>query len=245
MSVTLITGASSGMGRSLALRMAASGEGVGLLARRRELLEKLADEIRSAGGHALAVPADVTRPEEVREAVARTEASLGPIERLVANAGGGKTVRVDSFSAKRVAQTLDLNVVGVAHCIEAVLPAMLERGRGHLVATSSLAGYRGLPGAAAYGGAKAALTNMMESLRIELRGRGVAVTVILPGFVRVKPGSRKPLSLDVEDATARIHWAIEHRVAYSAFPFSLRMAVALGRMVPAGLWDRLGRRITT
>jgi short-subunit dehydrogenase len=244
MGVTVITGASSGIGRSLAKRMAASGETVAVLARRQELLESLAEEIRSEGGRAFALRTDVTNRAEVQEAFRQVAAELGAIDRLVANAGGGKPRRAEAFAASQVESALTLNVVGVAHCIEAVLPAMLARGHGHLVATSSLAGYRGLPTAAAYGAAKAALTNMMESLRGELRGRGIDVSVILPGFVRVKPGQHKPLMLEIEDATERMQRAIDTRAPYCAFPLSLRLAVAVGRLLPAGVWDRLGQRVS-
>ena len=99
---------------------------------------------------------------------------------------------------------------------------MLERRAGHLVAIGSLAAYRGLPGAAAYSAAKAGLTNMMESLRIDLRPRGVDVSVIAPGFVRVKPGKkRRPFQVELEDATRIIHRAILARRSYYAFPTSL------------------------
>ena len=114
--------------------------------------------------------------------------ALGPTTTLIANAGGALTAEAGAFSATQLAAVVDLNLIGVANCIEAVLPGMLARRAGHLVAVSSLAGYRGLPGSAAYSAAKAALTNMMESLRIDLCGTGVDVTVIAPGFVRTKPG---------------------------------------------------------
>jgi hypothetical protein len=96
--------------------------------------------------------------------------------------------------------------MSVAHCVDAVLPGMLERRAGHIVAISSLAGYRGLPGSAAYSAAKGGLTNFLESLRIDLRGTGVDVTVIAPGFVRTKPGGkkRKPFVMELEPATEHI-----------------------------------------
>ena len=90
-----------------------------------------------------AVECDVTKRADVRDAVARSEVALGPIERLVANAGGGERTSVDPFDADHVERVITLNVMGTAYCIEAVLPGMLERGSGHLVAMSSLAGSRG------------------------------------------------------------------------------------------------------
>ena len=240
MGVTFITGASSGIGRSLARRLAAH-DAVAAVARREELLDSLVREIEAAGGRAIAVACDVTDREAVRAAVARTERELGPVERLVANAGGGVPTHVDRFDAGEVNDVFALNVGGTVNCVEAVLPGMLARGAGHLVAMSSLAGMRGLPSGAAYSGAKAGLTNLMESLRVDLRPRGVDVTVLLPGFVRVKPGKRKskPFELDLETATARMERSILARRARDAFPWPLVLALSLARSLPAPLVDRL------
>lgn len=241
MTVTIVTGASSGIGRSLARRLAGRGDPVALLARRKELLDELAGEIARSGGRAVAIACDVTNAAQVESAVREAEARLGAVERLVANAGGGEPTFVDAFRAADVAACLDLNVVGTARCIEAVLPAMLARGRGHLVSVSSLAAVRGLPTAAAYSAAKAALDNLMESLRIDLRGRGVDVTVLAPGPVRLKPKSKKArgFSVDVEDATARMLRAIDARTPYVAFPAPVAWATRLGGLLPVALYDRM------
>lgn len=244
MGVTLITGASSGIGRSLARRLAQRGDAMGLVARRKDLLDSLAAEIKAGGGQALALVCDVTDQKQVQAAVARCEAEWGPVTRLVANAGGGQATFVESFSASEVADVVQLNVVGVANCIEAVLPGMLKRGQGHLVATGSLAGTRGLPTAAAYSAAKAGVANLMESLRIDLRGRGIAVTLLLPGFVRTKPGGkhnnkRKPFRQDLETATGRMERAIIARQPRLAFPWLLAFAFGAMRLLPSELYDRL------
>ncbi|MGF1640149.1 MAG: SDR family NAD(P)-dependent oxidoreductase [Rhodospirillales bacterium] len=244
MTVSLVTGASSGIGRSLARRIAAEGHAVAVVARRRALLDTLVGEIEAAGGRALAIQCDVTDPGRVRDAVRETERTLGPIDRLVANAGGGERTSVDPFDAAHVERVLALNVIGTANCIEAVLPGMIARRAGHIVAVSSLAAYRGLPGAAAYCAAKAALTAMMESLMLDLRPFGVGVTIVLPGFVRTKPASeprkrRRPGELDLEEATARIHRAIVARRRRDAFPFGLAAAAGIVRLLPAGLYARM------
>jgi len=241
MAVTLVTGASSGIGRSLARRIAAHGDPVAVLARRRELLDELVAEIERGGGRALPLACDVTDGAAVAAAVAEAERRLGPIECLVANAGGGEPTFVDRFRAAEIEAALRLNVLGVANCIEAVLPGMLARGAGHLVATGSLAGEHGLPTGEAYGAAKAALRNLMESLRIDLRGRGIAVTLIAPGPVRLKRKSRKRrlFSVDVEVATARMHRAILRRSPHLAFPRAPVLGLALVRALPIGIADRL------
>ena len=141
MSVTFLTGASSGIGRSLALRLALQGETIAAVARRKLLLDTLVEEIAQAGGRALAVPCDVTDHARVFAAVEETQTVLGPIDRLIANAGGGEPTFVETFDAAHIQRVLALNVEGTANCIEAVLPAMLQRGAGHIVAVSSLAAY--------------------------------------------------------------------------------------------------------
>jgi len=243
---TLLTGASSGIGRSLARRLAAD-EPVSLLARRAELLESLAEEIAAGGGEATCVlPCDVTDREAVHAAVKRAEEALGPVTRLVANAGGGTPTPLEEFGSAHMAAILDLNLMGTVHCIDAVLPGMLERGEGHIVVMSSIAGYRGLPNAAAYSASKAALTNMMESLRMSLRPRGVDVTVLCPGFVKTRPAKKnqkkkrsRPFRMDLEPATERMARSIRAHKPYDAFPFSLVALAWLGRVLPAGLYDRL------
>jgi NADP-dependent 3-hydroxy acid dehydrogenase YdfG len=241
LTVTLLTGASSGIGRSLARRLAS--DPLALLARRKALLDTLAAEIEAAGGRALALPCDVTDRAQVAAAVQAAEAHFGPIERLIANAGGGKSTDVQTFRAAEIEQILALNVVGVANCIEAVLPGMLAQGRGHIVVTSSLAAWRGLPGAAGYSAAKAALTTMMESLRIDLASHRIDVTVLSPGFVRTKPGKKgKPFQVGLEQATARMARAIRARRKAYAFPLPLVLGAGLGRLLPAPLYDRLLKR---
>jgi short-subunit dehydrogenase len=240
LTVTLLTGASSGIGRSLALRLAE--DPLALIARRKTLLDTLAAEIEAAGGQALALACDVTDRAQVAAAVQAAEARFGPIKRLIANAGGGRSTDVERFAAAEIEEILRLNVVGTANCIEAVLPGMLARGRGHIVVTSSLAAWRGLPGAAAYSAAKAALTAMMESLRIDLAPHGIDVTVLAPGFVRTNPDKKsKPFQVDLEQATARMARAIRARRRSYAFPLPLVLALGFGRLLPAPLYDRLLR----
>jgi short-subunit dehydrogenase len=240
MGVTFITGASSGIGRSLARRLAFTGDVVVAVARRQSLLDSLVNDIVQAGGRAMATPCDVTDRESVFAAVRRAEASVGPIDRLVANAGGGEPTFVETFTATHVDRVYALNVGGTANCLEAILPGMLARRSGHIVAVSSLAAYRGVPSAAAYSGAKAALTNLLESLRIDLKPWGVDVTILFPGFVRTSASQKsKPFQIDVEDATVRMCRAIVARRRRYAFPVPLALLARFGQLLPAVLYDRL------
>ena len=245
MGACFLTGASSGIGRSLARRLAREGRAMALVARRKDLLDTLVLEIEAEGGQALAIACDVTDRDAVRAAVARAEAGLGPIALLVANAGGAEagTSSAAGFRSEVFSATYAQNVASVLYCVEAVLPGMLDRGEGHLVATSSLAGELGLPNAGAYSSAKAALTRLMESLRVELGATGVDVTILVPGFIRTKPGGKanRPFVLELEDATARIHRAIARRRPVFVFPWTLAWGIRLVRVLPVRLRDRLLR----
>src|SRR5262249_18965510 len=152
--------------------------------RRADELEAAAAAIAAAGGVAIAAVADVSDRAALRAAVALLESRLGPADVLVANAGFGAPTHLDPLNTREVEQTISVNVLGVIYSFEAVLPAMLARGRGHLLAISSLAAFKGLPGESAYCASKAAVNAYMEGLRIALRGKGVVVTTVCPGFVQ-------------------------------------------------------------
>ncbi|HYP52280.1 MAG TPA: SDR family NAD(P)-dependent oxidoreductase, partial [Pyrinomonadaceae bacterium] len=182
--VVLITGASSGIGRALAVELGRRGARAGLFARRAELLEEAAREVEQAGGKALALPGDVRDAGEVERAAARVREAWGRVDVLVANSGVGVITPAATLRAEEVAEVISVNTLGAVNSVAAVLPDMLARGAGQLVAVSSLAAYRGLPKSAAYSASKAAVSTFFESLRVDLRGTGVDVTVIHPGFVK-------------------------------------------------------------
>ncbi|HSR41226.1 MAG TPA: SDR family NAD(P)-dependent oxidoreductase [Longimicrobiales bacterium] len=245
--VALVTGASSGIGEALSRRLAAAGRPAGLVARRAERLDALATEIRRGGGRAATFPCDVSDREAVRRAVAECEETLGPVDLLVANAGISENTRPDALDAAGVERILRVNFLGAVYCVEAVLPGMLERDRGRLVAVSSLAGYGGLPLTGAYSASKGAMTNFFESLRIDLRGTGVGVTVVSPGYVRtpMTEGSPhpKPFLIDAEDAAERIDRAIEKGRGSASFPWPLAAFAWIARIFPRTLYDRLAARV--
>src|SRR2546430_8186807 len=182
--VVLITGASSGIGRALGIQLARKGAAVGLLARRAEVLKQVAESIESSGGRALALRADVTDAAAMRAAVRELRQRFGPIDLMVANAGISVNTFVPDLCEKKIAELMNVNVIGVVNSVSAVLGEMVDRGSGHLVVNSSLAAYRGLPKSAAYCASKAAISSFFEALRIDLKGSGVDVTIIHPGFVK-------------------------------------------------------------
>ena len=241
-----ITGASSGFGRGFALRLAADGYGVALAARRVDRIESLAEEIRRDGGAAIACPCDVAEPSQIRDAVARTEAELGPVDLLIANAGVSDRTHVERFDAEAVEWVMRVNYLGAVHAVGAVLPGMLDRDRGQLVAIGSLAGYRGLPRTAAYSASKAAVYNFFESLRIDLRGTGVDVTVITPGYVRSEMTARNahsmPFMLEMEDAVDRMYRALRARKPLFTYPRPLSTLAWIGQVLPPRVYDWLAAR---
>ena len=165
--VTVITGASSGVGQALARELAARGAKVGLLARREAELAALTAELSGRGAAAAYAVADVTDRPGVLAGVARLAAALGPVDLLVANAGVALPTRLEPPNTPEIELMLRVNLFGVVYAFEAVLPEMLRRGRGHLAAVSSLAAYKGLPNQPGYSASKAAVNAYCEGLRID------------------------------------------------------------------------------
>jgi NAD(P)-dependent dehydrogenase (short-subunit alcohol dehydrogenase family) len=183
--VALVTGASRGLGRAMALRLAGDGCAVALAARSPELLAEVADAIGAAGGRAVALPADVTDPAQVDALVDAAEAALGPLTLLVNNAGhGGVPGPVWAIDPERWWETFAVNLRGPFLCTRAALARMVPRGHGRIVNVSSRAGNAAIAHASAYATSKAALTRLTEIVATELRPHGLAAFAIDPGQVR-------------------------------------------------------------
>jgi short-subunit dehydrogenase len=180
--VVLITGASSGIGAGLAREFARKGAAVALLARRAERLRALAGEIRGAGGHALAIPCDVTREGDLERAVALTVSGLGPIDVAVANAGFGVVGPFAKLRLDDYRRQFETNVFGVLRTAYATLDELC-RSHGTLVIVGSVSGYLAAPSASPYAMSKFAVRALADALRGELAPRGVSVVLITPGFV--------------------------------------------------------------
>jgi short-subunit dehydrogenase len=244
--IVLITGASSGIGRGLALDLAKRGAHVGVLARRKELLVEIVGDIERDGGKAVALPANVLDAAAVRAAVDAFQTELGPIDVLIANAGVGATNDAAELDASEVAKVIEVNVIGVANCVAAVVPGMVARGRGQLVAISSLAAYRGLPKSAAYCGSKAAVSAFFESLRLDLQPKGVDVTIIHPGFIKTPltagRHAQMPFLMELDDAVKKIVRAIEKRRKSYSFPWQLATIVRAGMLMPIFMYDKIARK---
>ena len=242
----MITGASSGIGRGLAKELAAKGAKIGLVARRVEALAELQNQIETSGGLALSAPGDVRDGESMRAVANRITNELGPIDVLIANAGVGTSTDGSEVSGEEVASVISVNVIGAANSVAGVLPVMVQRGQGQLVAISSLAAYRGLPKSAAYCASKAAVSALFESLRLDLAPRGIDVTIIHPGFIKTPltagRDAQMPFLMELDVAVKKIVTAIERRKKSYAFPWQLATIVRAGMIMPVWMYDRISRR---
>jgi NAD(P)-dependent dehydrogenase (short-subunit alcohol dehydrogenase family) len=243
--VVLITGAGSGIGRQMARTLAREGARVAALDVSAPALDALAADLK--GLPVACAVADVTDAAAVRAAVTQLEGQLGPTDLLVASAGLGCETVADDYQAEAVAEVIRVNLIGVSNSIAAVLPGMRQRRQGHLAALSSLASYRGLPRMAAYCASKAGVNALLDSLRVELKPLGIAVTTLCPGWVRTPMTAAVQLPpslkmLEVDDAVGRMLAALRARRAFCAFPPGNVWQVRLLRYLPRPLADWMAYR---
>ena len=277
--VVLITGASSGIGRGLAVELACRGAKLGLMARgaaaqkaigaavggrrstdppvsivpspallevAQEIEEKTSSQRGTAAQRTLLLPADVRDAKALRAAADRLREEFGKIDILIANAGMAATTEATELDPEEVARLIGVNVIGAVNSVAAVLPEMAKRGSGQLVAVSSLSAYRGLRKSAAYCASKASLSSFFESLRIDLIGSGVDVTIIHPGFIKTRlTAGRKadmPFLMELDYAVNKIIGAIEKKRKSYAFPWQLATIVRAGMIMPNFMYDWIARR---
>ena len=244
--IVMITGASSGIGRGLAHELGVRGAKLGLVARRADALQEIVRETEAIGSKTLALQADVQNAEAIRAAADRLRGEFGPIDLLIANAGVGGAADAAEIQASEVARVINVNLIGAANSVAAVVPDMVAQGRGQLVAISSLAAYRGLPKSAAYCASKAAVSAFFESLRLDLQPRGIDVTIIHPGFIKTPltagRHAQMPFLMELNDAVKKIIHAIEKRRKSYAFPWQLATIVRAGMIMPNFMYDWLVRR---
>jgi short-subunit dehydrogenase len=236
-----ITGASSGIGAALAAHYAAAGARLGLLGRRPETLDALA---RSLGPAPLVTYAcDVRDAQALRDAAVDFTSRFGPADIVIANAGisvGTLTWQREDNEAFRA--VIDTNLIGMMHTFQPFLPAMLAARRGTLAGIASVAGFRGLPGSAAYSASKAATISYLESLRVELRGMGVAVVTVCPGYIATPMTAKNPYPMpflmQADKAARLIARAIERRRRFYVLPWQMAWLGRLLRLLPRPLYDR-------
>lgn len=243
--VAMVTGASSGIGAALAERLAKDGFRLVIGARRGGMLSQVAERLRAMGAEVLDLPLDVRDPQSLRAFVAAAEQRFGRVDLLVANAGVGGGGKLAELEDEQIAAMVETNLLGVVRAARAALPGMLARGSGQIVVIASVAGAIPLPGLALYSATKAGLIALCEGLRREVGHRGVAVSVVLPGFIATEMTKQQGIPLRmpppsiVANAVARL-WRTRRRLV--VVPGFYRVLIALARSMPRAV-DWAARRI--
>jgi NAD(P)-dependent dehydrogenase (short-subunit alcohol dehydrogenase family) len=237
-----ITGASSGIGEAIIEPLVARGARVAISARRAERLAEIAATWQARGKDVRAFPLDVLDLAAVRRTVADIEQAFGGIDLAILNAGSHLPGAKRIFDGQQFADNMALNYLGVVYGIDAVLPGMLSRGQGHI------AGVRAVPAAAAYGASKAAVIHMLDSIRFELEPRGIAVTVVNPGFVKTPLTDRNPFPMPflmpVDRAAEALVRGLEARRREVHFPKVFTLTLKFLRILPYPLYHWIVWRAT-
>lgn len=236
-----ITGASSGIGRALAVELAARGARLALSARNAAALDSLAAELPRE--RVLVLPLDITRRGANTEAMSEVERRWGGLDIAILNAGNCEYLDVGRFDAGIFERMLTTNVLGMVYGIEAALPLLRHARQPQLVGMSSTAAYAGLPRAAAYGASKAAIRNMLQGLRLDLLPERIAVSIVLPGFVRTPLTDRNdfpmPFRVEADEAARMIADGIAARRHEIDFPKRFSLPFKLLASLPSALYTRL------
>ena len=239
-----ITGASSGLGRGLALHYARHGTTVYAAARRVDALESLVAEAKDASGKIVPVELDVANTDALVAAIRNAEAaSGGALDLVIANAGTSQSGRkIQDQKLEPMAQLFDINVRAACLTITAALPAMVAKKSGTVVGISSIAAWRGLPVTAAYSASKAALDVFLESCRVDLHGTGVHALTIYPGFVKTeltaKRKKKMPFLMELDDAVRIMARGIDRGQARIAFPWQTATVMRTVGALPGWLYER-------
>lgn len=242
--VAWVTGAGTGIGRALAKRLAEEGWHVAASARTAQDLDSLAAEVP---GNITALVLDVTDETATAAVVEKIESGIGPLALVVLNAGTYFPVTATNFKAANFRKTIDVNLNGTANGLDAVLPRMIARRRGHIALMASVAGFVGLPTSSAYGATKAAINNLAEAMKVELEPHGVTMSVINPGFVRTPLTDKNtfpmPFLMDVEPAIDAIMRGLKAKRYEIIFPWQMAVLMKLFRILPHWLQFAITRRM--
>lgn len=244
--IAWVTGASSGIGRELAVQLVKAGWVVAISARRREELESLA---AAHPGKIIVAPLDVTDTDAVQTSVKQIETEAGrPIVRAILNAGIYKRDTALSFDIDKFKSQIDVNLLGTANCLAAIMPAMIATRRGQIGIVASLTALLGLPGAVTYSATKAALLSMCQSLKFDLDKANVGISAVLPGFVKTPATAVNehpmPYLMEVDDAAKAILSGMNAGKFLIAFPDQLALPLKFLRMLPNPIFFKIVSKYT-
>jgi len=218
-----ITGASSGIGRALAYELAGRGYALGLAARRLEALEIIRDDILTRyPSVSLAIGSlDVTDYQSVPVCIAEMAEVLNGLDIVLANAGIGRGESIGKGQFENAKSTIETNLIGAIATVDAAVAYFLEKGSGHIVGTSSVSAFRGLPHSSSYGASKAGLASYLEALRAEVHAKNIDITILYPGFIDTPLNDmipNRPFLISAEKGAAIIARLIEKKVKSSTVP---------------------------
>jgi NAD(P)-dependent dehydrogenase (short-subunit alcohol dehydrogenase family) len=246
--IAWISGASSGIGRALALKLVGEGYKVAVTARDHEKLAELQSEANELSGSIIVLDGDVTNAEDMEHVLASIEYEHGALALAVFNAGVYLPVHAEELKREDFEQSFAVNLQGVVNCLVPAVRHMKGKGQGQIAFVSSVTGYGGLPTGAAYGATKAALINMAESLKFDLDKMGIRIQLINPGFVDT-PATRKnefpmPSLVSVEEAAAQISAGLKQQSFEITFPKRFTFALKALNLLPYSLYFWLVNRAT-
>ncbi|RHX78514.1 SDR family oxidoreductase [Leptospira yasudae] len=241
----IITGASSGIGKELAKLYAKAGANVALTARRKDSLKKIAEELKASGakGKIVFAALDVSDYDQNFKVIPKLAKDLGGLDLIVLNAGISTSSSFGGRSFEADKQVIETNLIGAMAGVEAALPIFQKQKSGQIVAISSVASFRGLPGSASYSSSKAGLSTYMEGLRGEVKRFGIAVTVIHPGFIDTPINNQmksRPFVVPVEQGAQKIYKRIENKVLSATVPwFPWAFVGYFMKRIPEFLWSKI------
>ena len=234
--IILVTGASSGIGRSVALQLGRQGNRLVVTARRQALLDSLAQEITDSGGECLSLSADALNAQDMKNVVDKAVEHFGGIDAALLNIGDGPSFNMADVSAEAVSQNMRINYDTLVNGLIPLIAQMKKQNHGLIAHTNSLAGFLGLPQQGPYSAAKAAGRMLMDTCRIELAPWNIKCVSVYPGFVATErvsqDGIPAPMEISEDVAAGHIIYAMEKEKMDYLFPFPMRWLIRLGRILP-------------
>ena len=239
----LLTGASSGIGFQLTKDLSKEGANLALLARRKNILDNLAEKLKSSKTKIITAQCDVTSQESVKTVFDFIKKEFGNIDIAILNSGTSHRMSVENFNSDIISDVINVNTIGLVNCLNEIIPDFIERKSGLIVGVSSLAESRGFPRSAAYGASKAAASSFLESIRVELKKYNVKVITVKPGFVKTpmtdKNEFQMPFLMNVEKASKIILNGIKKEKRIIQFPFPIVLGAKILKFLPDALFDYL------
>jgi short-subunit dehydrogenase len=239
----LITGASTGIGKSLALELAKENCNIILVARRKELLDEIINQLMPLNKNLIAIKCDVSKKSEVAEAYKLVKEKFGKVDIAILNAGVGHYMNAENYNSSFAESIYGANLLGMIYWIEQLLPDFLKRREGIIAGVSSMADNRGYSKSSFYSSSKAAVTNYLEGLRIELKHYNILVTTIRPGFIDTPMTSRNrfkmPFLMKPDDAARTIIDGIKKERRIIQFPWQMVLLTGIVGLLPGKIYEWL------